>query len=212
MYLTITKNLENIQIYNGIDNNSGQLHIGLCEISYSAKLINISAKLYNNKMKLDNEHREIPEGYYNFHTFANKIFKPINITAKLNHETLLVTLIIPTGKKLAMSLNLARTLGFENNRFNEGTYTGENPIKRFDLYLHLNELNTTKNLLNGNPSSVLEIIPTDRLSYCTKEYTTPRFKQLSKGFFENLNLSIKNEIGELVEFDNLYIVLKILTL
>jgi len=209
MYLTITNNLEDIRIYNGIDNNSGQLYIGLCEISYSAKLINISAKLYNNKMRLDNEHREIPEGYYNFHTFANKIFKPLNITAKLNHETLLVTLIIPTGKVLAMSINLATTLGFENNRFNEGTYTGENPIKRVDLYLHLNELNTTENLLNGTPSSVLEIIPTGRFS---KEYTTPRFKQLSKGFFENLNLSIKNEIGELVQFNDLCIVLKILAL
>ena len=125
MYLTITKNLEDIRIYNGIDNNSGRLYIGLCEISYSAKLINISAKLYNNKMKLDNEHREIPEGYYNFHTFSNKIFKPMNITAKINPETLLVTLIIPTTVKvLAMSMNLATMLGFENNRFNAGTYTG----------------------------------------------------------------------------------------
>jgi len=210
MYLTITKNLEDIRIYNGIDNNSGRLYIGLCEISYSAKLINISAKLYNNKMRLDNEHREIPEGYYNFHTFANKIFKPLNITAKINPETLLVTLIIPTTVKvLAMSMNLATMLGFENNRFNAGTYTGENPIKRVDLYLHLNELNTTENLLNGTPSSVLEIIPTGRFS---KEYTTPRFKQLSKGFFENLNLSIKNEIGELVQFNDLCIVLKILAL
>jgi hypothetical protein len=217
MYLTITQNPN--PIYNGIDNNSGQLYIGLCKISYSVKGINISSKLFNNTIKIGGEGVgekietvKLQEGYYNFHTFANTVLKPINITAKLNHETSLVTLIIPAGKVVAMSINLATTLGFENNRLKGGTHTGENPMKRFDLYLHLNELNTTENLLNGKPSSLLEIISTNSLTYCTKEYATPRFKQLSKGFFENLNFSIKNEYGHPVEGNELYLVLKIITL
>ena len=80
------------------------------------------------------------------------------------------------------------------------------------LYLYLNELNTTENLLNGKPSNLLEIITTERSSYCereTKEYISPRYKQLSKGFFENLHLTIKNEKDELVDFNELIVVLKI---
>ena len=110
-------------------------------------------------------------------------------------------------------------LGFKQTLFeNHSKITGINPIKMSvnkTLYIHLNELNTTENLLNGNPSTLLEIIATDRSSYCereSKEYIAPRYKQLSKGFFENLNLSIKNEKGELVELNDFLIVLKIIPL
>ena len=214
MYITISKNLEEVQIYNGIDNHSGKLYIALCEISYSVNWVNISKKLKNNKLIEYGRPYEIPDGYYDFCGLSKTIFKPRNITAELNQANLLVTL--SSEKNFQLSENLATMLGFKTNIFNIGKHTGVNPIKMTvnkSLYVHLNELNTNQNLLNGKPSTLLEIIPTNRSSYCereTKEYIAPRYKQLSKGFHESLNLTIKNKKGELVEFNDLFLVLSLI--
>ena len=216
MYITISKNLN--KIYNGIDNNSGNLHVGLCEISYSVNWKNISGKLKNNQIfETGGKNIIIPDGYYDFCTLSKIAFEPLGIAAELNQANLLVTLKFT--KRTALSPNLANMLGFNQTLFENHTkITGKNPIKMAvnkSLYIHLNELNTNENLLNGNPSTLLEIIPTERSSYCereTKEYISPRYKRLSKGFFENLNISIKNENGEQVEFNDLLMVLKIIPL
>lgn len=218
MYLTITKNLD--KIYNGIDNSSGRLHVALCEISYSVSWLNISKKLDNNEIfETGGKTIIIPDGYYDFCTLSKIAFEPFNITAELNQANLLVTLKFGKRASYSLSPNLSKMLGFKQTLFeNHSKITGINPIKMSvnkTLYIHLNELNTTENLLNGNPSTLLEIIATDRSSYCereSKEYIAPRYKQLSKGFFENLNLSIKNEKGELVELNDFLIVLKIIPL
>jgi len=218
MYLTITKNLN--KIYNGIDNTSGNLHVALCEISYSVNWKNISKELKNNQIfETGGKNIIIPDGYYDFCTLSKIAFEPFGIVAELNQANLLVTLKFPKRANYSLSANLANMLGFKQTLFENHTkITGKYPIKMAvnkSLYIHLNELNTTENLLDGNPSNLLEIIPTDRSSYCereTKEYISPRYKRLSKGFFENLNISIKNENGEQVEFNDLFIILKIIPL
>jgi hypothetical protein len=228
MYITITKNLKEVTIYNGIDNCSGQLEIGLCEFSCTLKwLIHIN-KMYNNNTILEynalnqKTTHQLQEGYYNFDTLSNML-KTFDITAEINLENLFVTLKFPAGKKFKLSGGLAKMLGFEvGQTYGSLKYTAARPIKIPKLYLYLNELNTTENLLDGNPSNLLEIISADilkykltkdnRFLYYVKEYPFPRFKQISKGFFENLSFSIKdenNELLELNEFNDLLIVLKI---
>ena len=218
MYITIT-NLNEVKIYNGINNQTGNLHISLCEISYSVNWINISKKLGNNQIsEVGGKTIIIPDGYYNFCALSKIAFTPFNIIAELNEANLIVTLKFPKAfPNYIIPLNLRKMLGITAVKAGN-TITGSKPINmgvNKSLYLYLNELNTTENLLNGKPSNLLEIIPTGRGSYCereTKEYIVPRYKQLSKGFFETLNLSIRNENNELVEFNDLFIALKIIPL
>ena len=215
MYITIT-DLNDNKIYNGIDNDSGNLHVALCEISYSVNWLNISEKLKNNKVsETGGKTITIPDGYYDFCTLAKIAFKPFDISAELNEANLLVTLKFPKpSASYTLSPNLKTMLGF-GNLFGK-IVTGTKPINmgvNKSLYLYLNELNTTENLLNGKPSNLLEIISTERPSYCeieTKEYISHRYKRLMKGFFENLNLSITNEKGDLINFNDVVIVLQII--
>ena len=228
MYITIT-DLNDNKIYNGIDNNLGNLHVALCEISYSVNWLNISEKLKNNKISEKGGRTiTIPDGYYNFCTLAKIAFTPFNIIAELNEANLLVTLKFPKPPtSYTLSPNLKTMLGF-HKKFEKGIsieifgfekiITGTKPINmgvNKSLYLYLNELNTTENLLNGKPSNLLEIISTERSSYCereNKEYISPRYKRLTKGFFENLNLSIRNEKDDFIDFNDLVIVLQIIPL
>lgn len=216
MYLTIT-DLNDVKIYNGINNQSGDLHVALCEISYSVNWINISKKLNNNRIsEVGGKTIIIPDGYYNFCTLSKIAFEPLNITAELNDANLFVTLKFPkAATSYDISPNLKTMLGIITVKTVGNTITGTKPINlgvNKSLYLYLNELNTTENLLNGKPSTLLEIISTERSSYCereTKEYISPRYKQLTKGFFENLNLSIKNEKDELIDFNDLFIIISL---
>ena len=116
----------------------------------------------------------VPDGYYNACELDEEVFKPLG--AKLHFDTHTGLLQLTTrNDKIMMSSELAKVLDLSKNTF-EGakmllrnvftrsgdTYTADEPHRlavHRKVYIHLAELSTSKNLTNGQSSTLLRSIP-----------------------------------------------------
>ncbi len=87
-----------------------------------------------------------------------------------------------------------------------GFYTGDHVVnlvqQRKQLMLHLSQINTTGNCLDGKPSSLLAMVGA-RYSYygdiISLHFDKPEFKQLSCGLISELDVNVKDSRGKLVD-------------
>jgi hypothetical protein len=240
MYITLTDVQSDVpvKLYTPIDNTRGDKRVCLREMFYTFSWTNISTVQNNNwiryiikSAKSNKTEIIIPDGYYDFCTLDKIIFKPYKIDAKLNPANLIVTLTFPTDasltiESLTMSQGLAKMLGFddsddvtklqwEKKAISTPVFQAPNPInmsvnQRF--YIYLSELKSTDNVLNGVPSYLLRIIPSEEVTYCKP--TVVRFldqqpKLLNDGIHRSLCLTIKNQNNEIIHFHDLTIILTI---
>ena len=90
-----------------------------------------------------------------------------------------------------------------------GTYTGDRPLNLAttkSLHVHLNQLNTSKNALDGAPSTLLAAIGIGRHAYGdshTVSIPHPEFKRLCGGTVGELKVEIREDSGELLDNHNL---------
>ena len=88
----------------------------------------------------------------------------------MNKSNGIVTMTVPLKYEINLSDELKSTFGFQNlvDWLGPGTYIGNKTVNRAtmkSLYIYLNEINTTKNFLNGMPTNVIQIIPISNKSF-----------------------------------------------
>ena len=109
-FITLTQ--RHCTLSSPIDNQKSDKTIAVREFVYKINFNNISHSLKNNFIKVDSVKYKVEDGYYDFCSLYDKLFKPNGVKLKLDSSNLRITLdsdkdiIIP--KKLKEQLGLAR--------------------------------------------------------------------------------------------------------
>ena len=195
MYHNISNNDEIIKLQQYIENRDGKKRIGLKSIRYSVGWYNI----VNGKITKGSETpKRFKDGYYSFQKISDE-FKKENIDLSIDESNGIVSLNTPV--ELKMNKELRNILGFSNKRIFEpnkihyGNKSVDFAIHK-SLYLHLNQINTSYNNFNGNPSTLLSIIPVENKEFgdiVTVRFENPEYKYLVNGDITELKLEIRDE-------------------
>lgn len=231
IFLQNVKSDEAVSLHHPIDNTNSNLKIILHEMLYTVNWTNINHD--NNWISINNKRHEINFGYYDFCRLSEELFKPHGIDAKMNPANLRVTLTFNKAQhgtrpltNLILAPGLYDILGFERGalfvieqKYWDGgrqhiSFGGDKPMnlavnKR--LHFYLRQLNTTENLVNGSPSTLLKIVSSEKESYCDQVTHSflPQKKILSHDYHPNLSFKITNQSNQVVDFDDLTLVLEI---
>ena len=98
-------------------------------------------------------------------------------------------------------------LGFGNKRkFEANTTQVGNKCLDFatvkSLYIHLEQLNTSKNYFNGAPSTVLAVVPIGNKEYgdiVSVRFEHPEYKKLSNGAITDFEIAVRDENGSKIK-------------
>ena len=193
-YQTISDIDKTINLQQYIDNRDGNKRIGLKFIRYSIGWYNI-----NGFFKKDGEKsHKIEKGYYSFQQIAAE-FQKENIVLSVNETNGIASLNTP--KELKVNKELRHMLGFKNirlfepNKLHYGNTFVDFAIYK-SLYIHLEQVSTSYNYLDGAPSTLLTVIPVENKEFgdnITVRFEHPEYKRLVNGDITELKLEIRDE-------------------
>lgn len=196
MHHTISNINKIINLQQYIDNREGNKRIGLKSLTYGLGWYNLIEQYIQ---KTGDRPINILNGYYSFQQIAH-IFQSHNITLSANENNGIVSLITPT--ELKISENLKQMLGFNINKrrfvVNE-THYGKKAVDFAiykSLYIHLEQLNTSQNYLDGMSSTLLAVIPIENKNFgdiITVRFEHPEYKCLINGTISELIVEIRDE-------------------
>ena len=101
-----------------------------------------------------------------------------------------------------LNLDLRQILGIAEKGWISGSYVGDRPAKttvHMRLYIYLDQLTTTSNLIDGKPSTLLAIIPAANGETADITPSNPMYKKLEVGDIHQLNLRVLDENGTIVQ-------------
>jgi len=109
----------------------------------------------------------LDSGQYNFTYFRNLVRRlGINISLSVDRHNGLILLVLPRGWLIKFTDGLLNLMGLDdglNGQWLEaGTYNGDRLINftgTTTLHVHLDQINTTENSLNGTPTTLLCLVP-----------------------------------------------------
>ena len=188
-------NIENtINLQQYIDNRDGCKRVGLKSFTYTLGWYNIN----DESIKINGgKPIQLPPGYYSFQQLVN-VFERYKISLRVNKVNGKV--ILNTPREVKISKGLKDMLGFEwNRRFNinepiESVKTLDMTVIK-SLYIHLDQLNSSYNYLDGSPSRVLAVIPIMNKQFgeiISVRFEHPEFKHLKQGAITELKFEMKD--------------------
>ena len=133
-----------------------------------------------------------------------------------NYTNGFVTLEIPPNKEIELSSGISSLLGLKHRRLTAGKHTGHKMIdiaKTKELRVFLDQINTTNNFLDGEPSTLLGTIPVSnkpfgKVASCQFEF--PIFKKLINGCITELSVCITDQNNIVLDNNNLPIIIEVL--
>ena len=200
-----------------IDNRDGRLTIGLRSIIFAAGWYNIEKGekfSWKNTGSAVEESLTIPPGLYGFDRLKEVLkgasSSPTH-TLTACGENGLITLTVAPGWAILLSDGLLALLGLDDGLggvwLDDGVYTGDRPVNfatRQMLWVHLEELNTSGNITDGAPSTLLACIGLGRHAFGdinTVQMECPEFKRLRDGTISELKVSIRDAHGKISNQD-----------
>ena len=193
MHHTISNIDKTINLQQYIDNTQRNKRIGLKSLTYSVGWYNVINENIQKTGRI-----EIPDGYYSFQQLAD-IFQTNNITLTANESNGIASLT--SSNEFRLSKGLREILGFDGKKRFAANET-HNGIKNVDLaiykslYIHLEQLNTSQNYLDGKPSTLLAVIPIENKDFgdiITVRFEHPEYKCLINDTISELTLEIRDE-------------------
>jgi len=205
-----------IQLRQALGSGGASLCVGLREITYTVGWHNISTALNNNTFMVREGPKNIrripvPDGYYNVDVLAGVMEAAMpGLVVKSNVATGRVNLVL-TNQNWQLSLAMVFFLGFTRNRgwLGEGTHTADSCpacLNHRALFVHLDQVNTTGNVLNGHNISLLRHVPVGGEAFGetrTITYENPPFHRLNNGSIQELTVRILDEHGHSIDMHDL---------
>ena len=194
---------EAIPLLRCIDNRDGRLAIGLRSITFAAGWYNIERgeKFSWRSTGGSEETLNIPPGLYGFDRLK-EVLKGASHTLTVCGENGLITLTVAPGWAILLSDGLLALLGLDDGLggvwLDAGVYMGDRPVNfatRQMLWVHLEEINTTENIVDGAPSTLLAGIGLGRHAFGdinTVRMECPEYKRLRDGTVGELKVSIRD--------------------
>ena len=122
---------------------------------------------------------------------------------KLTEATGLIKLSVPEGVQIQFSTNIRRILGIDEKGWLYGEYGGDKQIDMAAhkwLYIHLDQLSTSSNLVDGAPSTLLAIVPAATSGGIVDvSPNNPMYKKLQNTHIHQLNVRVLDEEGREVK-------------
>ena len=171
MFYTLTNVQDGtaVPLQQPINNQNGNLRVGLRSINYTVGWFNVGpqeAFLWRPSGKTEiMGTNPFPPGLYSFRRLINLFIEiGINFTLRLNQVNSSVKMQIPTGWEVHLTDGLLAQLNFDNDKgwFDSGTYVSDRPVDLASpeaLCVYLEQLNTAGNFVNGAPSTLLTVTP-----------------------------------------------------
>ena len=194
MYHTISNIDKTIDLQQYIDNRDGNKCVGLKSFTYTLgwyNLENATVQVSGGLLQ------RLPSGYYSFQQLADKLLR-YGITTRVNETNGIST--ITSRQDVKISTQLKDVLGINKKSLSGGdVYVGVKPVDFAiykTLYVHLEQLNTSDNYLNGNPSTVLATIPVEKREFgdiVNVQFPHPIYKCLKAGTINELKLELRDE-------------------
>ena len=162
--------------------------------------------LTNNDDNIGQSHIEIPRGH---HTPESMLyfFKIINYSSKMHSPQGILVLPSPDNKKITGIPQNLREL------FSLDPIIGDDlVIKKFktphSYFIHCDLMNKTENLLNGKPSNLLAKFsirgqPYEKINYISPSHGVFRDAASRDKYLHSLTISVKDENGNLFDFEGL---------
>ena len=205
-----------------IDNKAGNYHIALKEISYVFGFYNISSSRGNNLAEYSTGTTKktvvLPDGYYNIDTYFAEIHDQMRIkekkdkdNIKLHKYTFNGKVSIRVSEKYIFNITPSNKelLGFNNPIDISSTGTSDKPINFnpfTNLYIHVQEINRTKNYVNGQYSDVIKYIPLTRSSFgetISNVYIKPLYIPLLNTTINSLHITITSTDNKIISFNGM---------
>ena len=189
-----------------LDNRDGCLRVELRSITYTVGWFNVTKdeKVVSSKRVA----KVVRPGLWTLQQLRlhlSSSFKDLILTP--DETTRLLQLDVqPEQGNVQFSEGLTKLLGFKQTLFKAGgRYSGQRPVNFSPnrlLFIHLEQLNTTENALNGAPSSLLAVVAVEGWAYGeikTSVIPNPAFKTLRQGTLSELELAIRDERGNRID-------------
>ena len=220
-FVTLTKlqNREPTLLQTAIDNTRGKLNVALKSFHYEVGYSNIhpSATFIHDSSTTSRQSDEtrftLYEGMYTFEQISRFFMESVpGITLRLNLYGLVEFYVPENLGIIKLDDTLLYFLGLENaqNSFKAGIYTYFYSNKYMGsfhakiivhkwLYIYLDQLSTTSNIVDGAPSTLLAIIPASPIEGIINITSFhPTYKKLEVGHICQLNLRVLDENGTIV--------------
>jgi len=197
-----------------VDNQNGNLRVGLRSITYTIGWFNVGpqeAFLWSPSGKTEITGTiPFPPGLYSFPRLINLFSKiVIKFTLRLNRVNCSAKMQVPTGWEVHLTDGLLAQLNFDNDNngwFDSDTYVSDRPVDLASpeaLYVYLEQLNTAGNFVDGAPSTLLTFVENSRNpafgSTSTVRFETLELKRLSGGFVSELKVTIRDHTGTVLD-------------
>ena len=215
-FVTLTKlqNREPTLLQTAIDNTCGKLNVALKSFHYEVDYHNIDDDAYFLIRTYVNPWPDLTEkrsvfalwdgGLYTFEDISRFFMESVpGLTLRLNPSGLAEFIIPTTINIVEIDEQLRRLLGITRRLGIIGNYVGELPVKLLVhkwLYIYLDQLSTTSNIVDGAPSTLLAIIPASPIKgIINTTPSNPTYKKLEVGHIDQLNLRVLDENGTIVK-------------
>jgi len=211
-----------VQLQQCIDNLGGNLHISLRTLTYIVGWYNVEAdQTISWRPAVEGSPVNIysfAPGLYTFAHFRNIVRRlRNNISLSLDNTSGLIKLQIPPEWVVKFTDGLLNLMGLDdglNGQWLEtGVYNGDRPADFSGLqalHVHLDQISTTENWLNGAPSRLLCLVPivSGRTNIITPlrfgdinavRFHHPELKRLTAGMINELKFTVRDDRGRVLD-------------
>ena len=212
MFITLTQlqNKEATLLQSTIDNTDGRLYVALRGFHYEVGYRNVDSSVGflwrpKNSGILDGPQSiRIPPGLYYIEDLSKFFTEEIpGSTLEITEATNLIKLNIPESSgEIKLNSDLRQILGINEKRWFSGEYEGDRPVNLLIhkwLYVYLDQLSTSSNIVDGAPSTLLAIVPAATRGITDLNPHNPMYKRLEVGHIHQLNLHVLDEEGAIVQ-------------
>ena len=215
--LTKLKNREPTLLQTAIDNTCGKLNVALRSFHYEVGYYNLNDRthVYSTSYVDPGLGSRAPpathkffalqhDGLYTFEEISRFFMESVpGITLRLKVPGLAEFDIPTTIGTITPDRQLCRLLGITERHAITGKYVGDRPVKLIVhkwLYIYLDQLSTTSNIVDNAPSTLIAIVPaSDSKGIINITPPNPIFKKLEVGHIYQLNLRVLDENGTIVQ-------------
>ena len=209
MFQTLTNVQEGaVSLLEPIDNRYGKLRVGLRSMTYTVGWYNVepgeSISLREVGAAAPTP-TPIPPGLYGVEKLVELLRETAGADLTVSRESGLITLTVEENSEVLFTDGLLHLLGLDDGLGGEwlgvGIYTGDRSVnfaKSGALRVHLEQLSTTENVLDGAPSTLLTTVGIGRHAYGdieTVRIAHPEFKQLQAGSISELKVVVRDDTG-----------------
>ena len=209
MFITLTQlqNEEATTLQSVVDNTGGKLYIALRELHYEVGYHNVgsSSVILWRSVDTDRPRRiTVPPGLYTFEQLSKFFMEAVpGLTLKIVKATGLIKLSIPgSDGEIKLSGDIRRILGIDEKGWFGGEYEGDSPAEVIPhkwFYIHLDQLSTSSNHVDGAPSTLFAIVPAAAGGTVDITPPYPMYKKLQIGHIHQLNMRVLDEKGVIVK-------------